>query len=385
MSKEMWGTGTTMLRGRIWWIQYSHHGHVYRESSYSRERKVAVKLLKQRLGEVAQGRVIGPTAEKVMLGEMTHALLVDQELKGNRTNGAGSVKHLHDHFGRDARAIDITSDRVAAYAQERRRVVSGASVNRELAALRRAFVIAVQSKRLSHDHVPTFPKLEESKPRRGFIEPATFAQLVAALPENLKDCVTYMYHTGWRIGAMRSLTWADVELERDADGTIVGGTIHLREENAKNNRASSLRITGALVDVIRRAADARDLRCPAVFQRWGQPVGDFRKPWRHALRAVGLDEKTRVHDLRRSCARNLVRAGVSENIAMAITGHKTRTMFDRYNIVAESDLEAAMEKVSAYVAGRSNEKPKVVALKETASKMRQKSRQRQPLMNNVAN
>ncbi len=91
--------------------------------------------------------------------------------------------------------------------------------------------------------------------------------------------------------------------------------------------------------------------CPFVFHDNGREMKSFYKAWRTACQSAGLPGKL-GHDFRRTAVRNLVRAGVPERVAMMITGHKTRDVFDRYNIVSAGDLEEAARKVDERIAAK---------------------------------
>src|SRR5262245_36705075 len=87
--------------------------------------------------------------------------------------------------------------------------------------------------------------------------------------------------------------------------------------------------------------------CPWVFSELdGQMLGEHADAWESARRAAGVPGRL-VHDLRRSAARNLIAAGVDEKTAQTVTGHKSRSMFDRYHIVAGADVADAMAKVGS--------------------------------------
>lgn len=130
--------------------------------------------------------------------------------------------------------------------------------------------------------------------------------------------------------------------------TLAAAVIRLHPERSKTKAGRVLPLSPPLKDVLARRTAKRRLDTRLVFHKDGRPIGDWRKSWASACKAAGLTGK-HLHDCRRTAARSLIRAGVPERVAMAIPGHKTRSIFDRYNIVSEADLQQAAGKLAEYV------------------------------------
>ena len=340
----MRGMGRIFKRGPVYWVAYYHRGQEYRESSHSENESQARKLLKQRLGEMSRGHLIGPSEERLSFEDLANMLLTDYEINGKRSIESVrlSIRHLREFFGL-GRAIDITPDRVGAYVRDRQREgAANGSINRELAALKRAFTLATRAGKLTS--APYIPLLEENNSRRGFLDHGGFLALREALPNHLKDPVTFLYLSGWRVSEMRTLEWRDVDLK--------GREICLRPERSKNKEGRPLPLRGELLELFERARAGRRPDCPFVFHDGGEPIGDFRKAWKTACKAAGVSAII-VHDLRRTAVRNMVRAGIPERVAMELSGHKTRRIFDRYNIVSNEDLAVATERLQSHLVGQS--------------------------------
>jgi integrase len=346
------GEGRIWRRGRIWWIQYYAHGRQVRESSRSDRKPVAERLLRQRLGEAAAGIASSPRGARVRYEEMRDALLADyaankrkwlRKDKGGKAYIIG-VSHL-DHFFSGYRAVNITTDAIRAFI--RRRQEEGAAngtINRSLALLRRMFYLAVKDGKL-HD-VPHFPMLKEAPPRRGFLEHADFRRLRMELPEYLRPIATMAYYTGMRKGEILGLRWNNVD--------FLNGELRLDPGTTKNDEPRTIPLTGELLEML-KIERQRNPHTEFVFMQNGRRVGSFYKAWKSACKRAGLAGLL-FHDLRRTGLRNLVRAGVPERVAMAISGHKTRAVFERYNIVSGRDLKDAAGKLEAYLAGQNGDK-----------------------------
>jgi integrase len=347
------GEGTTFLVGRFWYVEFSDRpGHRVQVSSRSTKRSVAEQLRRRLVAEVEEGRFTSQTRrlQDVTFGELCGALLDDYRVYRRKTlrETEGRLKlHLLPFFGA-MRAVDIGTDRILAYIRKRQEEgAADGSIQLELAGFKRAFRLAAESTPPRVLRVPHVPSLRLDNVRRGFLEHEQYRRLRDALPGYLRGVLATGYFVGLRAGEIRGLQWRQVDLP--------GGQMRLEAGTTKSGEPRTVPLVGELSPLLRMQLELHRTECadaPAcghpVFTRGGRPIVDFRAAWERACREAGVPGLL-FHDLRRSAVRNLVRAGVPERVAMTITGHKTRSVFDRYDIVSPRDLMEAAAKVERYL------------------------------------
>jgi integrase len=343
--KKRRGGGSLFKRGAIWWIKYYRNGQPVRESSGSELERVARTLLNKRLGAVAKGEPIVRGADKVRVDELLADLITEYKVNRRRSleRVKISVEHLKQSFS-GARAHAVDTSQVRAYVAKRQAdKASNATINRELAALKRALTLGCQGQKILHR--PYIPMLREDNARQGFFEPAQVEAVRRHLPEALKPLLTFGAITGWRLSEVLHLTWAQVDFH--------AGTVRLEPGTTKNRLGRMFSFTPplrALLEAQRASTETlgkqTDRIIPLVFHRGGRPIKDFRGAWKAACTAAGVPGRL-FHDLRRTAVRNLERAGVPRSVAMLMTGHKTESVYRRYAIVSEADLHHAAKQLHA--------------------------------------
>jgi integrase len=316
---------------------------------------------------MGHGRLIGPSAERLTFADLKRMVVEDYAI--NSRKSAPPLGRLAEYFPDHTRALDITADVVKRYIQHRLgEGAAAATVKNEVGALGRAFTLAYRSGHLPNRPYLLMPRVNNA--RTGFFTDTEVRTLLKHLPEYMRPLVEAAYITGWRRGEPRNLRWAQVDWE--------GGTIRLERGTTKSGEPRSFPFSAhpRLEQLLRaqRAMTSRFEResgtvCAWVFHRGGHQVAWYYDGWRTACKKAGVPDRL-LHDLRRSAVRNLVRAGASEQVAMSITGHKTRSVFDRYRIVSSSDQIEAVKKLAALHGAVAPEPRKVVAIGEASQTRR---------------
>lgn len=339
--------GSLYQRGNTWWIKYYRNGKSYRESSNSDKKMVAKKLLARREGDIAKGKLPGVQFDKIMFEDLAEGFLRDYKInqKKSQLKAERSVNHLKKSF-ENVSVTQITTPRINAFIEDRlNEGMANATINRELAALKRMLNLGAKQTPPIVDRVPYIPMLEENNVRTGFFEHDEFLALREALPKYLQGFVTFAYKSGWRITEITGLKWSNVDLKKRVVCLEIGTT--------KNKEGRTMYLDDELLDVFLEQREQQKNSgqiIPYVFpnSRGDGRIKVIRRSWVTACNEAGIPNKI-FHDLRRTAVRNMVRSGIPERVAMMISGHKTRSVFERYNIVSEDDLRVASQKHEEYL------------------------------------
>ena len=327
-------------RSRVWWCKYYVNGRPIRESTCiegdtATAPAEARRFLKAREGAAATGQPILPRVDRIRYEEIAGDLRRHYEATGTRnlSEFAYRVKHL-DRFFAGRRVASIGQADIDAYIVERQRAAAvGGTIRRELSTLTRMLRLAYENGKLLR--LPVTHKPKEGAPREGFFERDQYTAVRRHLAPDLQVAVAIAYTYGWRMQSeVLMLERRHLDLE--------AGTLRLDPGMTKNDDGRVVYLTpelkGLLVAQLERI-DTVQKRIKRIIRylfpylkgkvRLGRRRRDFRKTWTVACKKAGVAGRYR-HDLRRTAVRNLVNAGVPERVAMKITGHRTRAVFDRY-------------------------------------------------------
>jgi integrase len=328
------------------------------------DKQKAKNLLRNRLAQITTGTFVGPQAERVRVEELANDFIREYRINGRKSLKDADTRwnsHLKPFFG-VLRAVDVTSELIARYVDSRQRQgAANATVNRELAAFKRMFRLGQQATPAKVLRMPAFPKLKENNVRKGFLEDAQYRKLVEGSELWFRALVECGRTYGWRVSELLEMR------VRQAD--LLQRTIRLEPGTTKNSEGREVVMTDAVCTLLCACLTGKRADDFVFTRKNGKPVRDFRNTWENACVRAGVGNivcancsapkvsrkrceqcKAKLskytglifHDLRRTAARNLRRAGISETVIMKIGGWKTRSVFERYAIVSRTDIVDAM-------------------------------------------
>lgn len=335
-------------RKNSWYSDFWHEGKRYIKNHGKVTKTMANTLETEFRGEVTSGKYIqGVNFNKVKFDELAEDFLRDYRINERKSlnRAIKSVEYLKTQF-KGCRVPNITSSEIENYIDQRlKEKAANGTVNRELSALKRILNLGARQTPPKVNRVPYIAMLKENNVRKGFFEYAEFLALRDNMPERLKGLCTFAYKTGWRVSEITGLTWGNIDRSN--------GIVRLEPGETKNDDGRTVYLDDELKEVFNHQWEMRKLAqklLPHVFlnQDGTDKVKRFDKSFKSACKDAGIGNKY-FHDFRRTAVRNMVRSGIPERVAMMISGHKTRSVFDRYNIGNDADLRQAATMQEAYL------------------------------------
>ena len=210
---------------------------------------------------------------------------------------------------------------------------STANVNRTIAVLKRMFNLAVREELADKNPCWKVKMLPENNARDRILSVEELERLLTHLPPHAARIVHFAYLTGMRAGEIFNLTWDKVDLAQELVRLGGGGYQNLRATGGFPLRSGlwyiEMRLGGSEPWIITESSHTRE-----------NPSRRSRRLLLNACRKAGI-VNFRFHDLRHTFNTNMRKAGVDHSVIMKLTGHKTPSMFQRYNTVDVGDAKLA--------------------------------------------
>jgi integrase len=332
------GAGKYRLRAKVPNSQKRPQRTVSAKSRSEAERK-----LRSWITEIENGRF---KAERVTMNRLFDLYEADLARHG-RASGENVrlklKKFLRPRFG-GLLADSLKKSEIEAYKDERLRTgASPATINRELSYLGRSLRLGLEDDLINK--VIPIRKLKEDNARQGFFEHSAYLAVREKLPQHQRLLFVCAYHWGMRRGELLRLRWEWVYLNEAKPLIKIPGPI------TKSGRPRTIPIYGDLYSWLSRAKAERDQlwpSCPWVFIYRGRRLRDPRDGFRAAAESAGYPSAL-FHDLRRTAIRNMEAALIPRAEAMQISGHRTESVYKRYDISSERGAIRAGELLAEHL------------------------------------
>lgn len=353
-----------------WYYSIMHNGKRRTKSLKTRDEEEALrnyqKVRNNFLGAIDRGEFEPSTKENIRIEE-----IVADYIKEIKLNGHKSASIAEKVLNKLLKAPEFSSRKVATlvtadFKRYRDRLTkkgaSHATVNYHFACVRAALNLETKQTPSRVGKVPFIPMVRVKNAREGFLEYPDHYTLLDCLPLSLKALFAVGFHSGCRLGEVVRMRWSDVNWTNRV----------VRLPDSKNGRKRNLPFWGGIEEHLKKQKVYRDEHHPECEHLFfwmaedvgishggvriapGTPIQDFRATWQAAVKAACDKNKCirpdlLFHDLRRSAIRVMVQeAGIPESQAMLISGHETRSMLERYNIVSLKNVQDAGAKLDEW-------------------------------------
>jgi integrase len=345
------GTRLAKFSGKTYWIEfYTKEGRRKRER-IGPNKALAETVHRKRLVERAEGKLLDKKkGDKIRFDQLAKHYLSLAEVKTKKSfiRDERSIKKL-EYFFKTKLITSISPSLIGNYQSQRLAEKSyrggetkAATVNREIACLKTMFNKAIRDGKLEKNPMRGVKLLPENNERDRVLSIEEWEKYKSHCPAWYLPIATAAYRTAMRKGEILNLTIPRVDLKE--------GFIRLRPEETKTSKGRSIPIHPELMEVLNNAMKVRHLNCELVFHQDGKPITphDVRVAHELACKEAGIEGFV-FHDFRHTCINNWRKEGHDYFKIMAVSGHKTISVFKRYNMVDEAELKTLIFQIDTSV------------------------------------